>query len=448
MKTILSVSIAALLGSLLLLTGCNGSNSNGNKGDCRIDVITNPGNTELTVNGKPTSHNISGLLPGEHLIVASSPGFQEARKTVNILEEGGHVSTTMQLREVRGLVLLHSDQPGADVDLPGIVRGTTPMMVPDCPLGTYKVNFSKTGYKGQSIQIDVNDRIPVRAFAALRSNAGTLEISSFPAAASVYVNDALKGQSPVTVNNMEAGRYEVRFEKEGYKPYKERVDVSPAETTPLNVTLTPEEGNLRVVSDPSEARIYLNGQLRGLTPFDIPNVKPGQHAVKVTKAGYEDVERSIVIGNGESVTEEFRMEKNAGKLIIVTSPADVEVLIDGEVRGRTRQRPGATDNISEPLTIELLPKGTHTLQLVREKYEYPKSDFEISGDQAVTINAELKRMFIKDIEIWTGLSSDNRWVGSLLEKHLNGDITVEIERGIIRRFRKSEIMKSLPYSKQ
>ena len=357
------------------------------------------------------------------------------------------MSTSIQLEPLRGLVLVESDPPGADVNLEGVSQGTTPLLVPDIALGSYRATISKQGYATQTIKVDVPNRVPVRAFAALRSTMGSVEVSSFPTGATLLLNDANKGTTPTTLNRLEAGRYTLLFEKDGYHPVRERIDVLPGESINVNVTLEPMDGSIRVVSVPSGARVYLDGEFAGITPADLRSVKPGQHRVRVVKEAHEEIERSIVLGNGEAITEEFQLVKNAGKLIVTTAPAAVTVLIDGEERGVTRQKRGTSDNISSPFVVENLPKGTHVLQLVKPKHEYPKQEFEIVGDEAVTINATMKSLFIRDTVIWTGLNRDNRWVVSLVEKYPNGDYRVERDPGVFVTFRASEIIKVEPYIK-
>ena len=62
-------------------------------------------------------------------------------------------------------------------------------------------------------------------------------------------------------------------------------------------------GALSVKSAPSQARLYVDGELKGATPFDLYNIPVGTHNLIVKKEGYTDFEKSIVIKVGK--TEEI-----------------------------------------------------------------------------------------------------------------------------------------------
>ena len=62
-------------------------------------------------------------------------------------------------------------------------------------------------------------------------------------------------------------------------------------------------GILVVESSPDAAHVYVDGELKGTTPFTLFNVPVGAHNVKVGKEGYGDFEKhvSIVAGRREEI---------------------------------------------------------------------------------------------------------------------------------------------------
>jgi len=432
-----------LLPLVLFWTGCNkGSQSNAAKTG-RIVVITEPENAEITCDGRLAGAEITGLAAGDHLITASRPGFRTTRKTVAVGSQ--EVSVSIRLEPVRGLLLVESEPPGAQAKVGTIANGDTPLLVPDCPLGTYPVTFSKVGYKSSTVQVTIDSRIPKKVFGELMSNTGGLTIRSMPPGASVKVDGGRRGETPVTIENLDTGRYEVELEMAGYKPYSERVSIVAGESAGVEAELTPLPGGIRVASVPTKARVYLDGQLKGETIADLRPVEPGVHTLKIEKTGYETMSRTVTVERGKDITETFELVKNSGKLVVTTYPAGVTVIVDGEKAGVTKPRRSATDNASEVFEVDMLSKGVHTLQLVRDKHETHKEEFEISGDEAVTISHELTRLFVEDWVIWV---RGRRWVGSKVEKHINGDVTMETAPGIVRRFLASEIQKQEAYVKK
>ena len=64
----------------------------------------------------------------------------------------------------------------------------------------------------------------------------------------------------------------------------------------------PETGTLRVFSTPSGATVELDGVAVGLTPLTQPDVAPGIHTVRISRAGYTTDTRQAVINAGQVTT--------------------------------------------------------------------------------------------------------------------------------------------------
>lgn len=131
------------------------------------------------------------------------------------------------------------------------------------------------------------------------------------------------------------------------------------------------------------------------------------------------------------------MERNSGTLEIVTRPADVRVIINGEFMGSTRAR--ESDVISEPLQVDLLSEGAHTLQLVREGYAFETKRFMIARDEVTTLEETLRRIFIPNTIIRIGAGQDQAITGRLHRRHPNGDVELEVREGIFRTFSAMDI---------
>ncbi len=73
---------------------------------------------------------------------------------------------------------------------------------------------------------------------------------------------------------------------------------SPAAASPSPQAAAPSTGSLRVTSSPSGATVAVGGRRVGETPISIRGVAPGRHDLRVTRAGYESVVRSVDIRAG------------------------------------------------------------------------------------------------------------------------------------------------------
>jgi hypothetical protein len=87
---------------------------------------------------------------------------------------------------------------------------------------------------------------------AAPSAAAALSVASEPTGASVYVDGALAGATPVTVEGVPAGQHRVRVVKDGYLENSRVVSVRPGQGESVQVRMTPAAGGTRyaVQQDP------------------------------------------------------------------------------------------------------------------------------------------------------------------------------------------------------
>jgi hypothetical protein len=65
---------------------------------------------------------------------------------------------------------------------------------------------------------------------------------------------------------------------------------------------TNQTGNLYVASNPTAANLYVDNVLKGTTPRTVTGLSVGNHAVKVTKSGYNDYSTTKYIYAGQTAT--------------------------------------------------------------------------------------------------------------------------------------------------
>jgi serine/threonine-protein kinase len=155
--------------------------------------------------------------------------------------------------------------------------------------------------------------------------------------------------------------------------------VAPATATPPPPVAT-VKGSLRVESQPPGATVTLNGEVKGVTPLDVPDLFLGNHDVKLELRGYAPIARQVVLAeDAPSSTIQETMERAApamGAADIVSTPAGAQVKIDGAGAGQT------------PLTNLSLKVGRHEVEILKEGYE-PWTSTLVVGRRKATIQASL-----------------------------------------------------------
>jgi hypothetical protein len=163
---------------------------------------------------------------------------------------------------------------------------------------------------------------------------GSLAITSDPEGANVYLDNVIRGITPVTIDAVPNGRHAVLLRLDGYEDFSREVVVTgnapqvdaeltgriaggvtssataaatttaaDGDTVPDGSPQTAGPGTLSVTTTPAGALVYIDGQAKGITPATIPGLPAGNHSVKLILDGYQDFETSTVITSG--TTSEF-----------------------------------------------------------------------------------------------------------------------------------------------
>ena len=69
----------------------------------------------------------------------------------------------------------------------------------------------------------------------------------------------------------------------------------------------PEASQLDVTTDPPGARVYVDGQYRGVTPVHLTNLRAGEHVFTFVREGYRRVSRVLRVGEKFAETRELEM---------------------------------------------------------------------------------------------------------------------------------------------
>ncbi len=170
-------------------------------------------------------------------------------------------------------------------------------------------------------------------------------ITSEPSGAKVYIDDADKGETPITVS-IAPGTHRIRLVYGGYE-IKDTFTLEPGETKELHYVFN---GTLVVITIPPKSRVRLNGHCIGFTPVK-REIKPGTYDLLVVN-GPLSYRRKITIKPGKllNLTIVFN-----GTLIVETRPEGLPVKVDGKDAGRT------------PIRMALKPGPHHVAILFRNQ---------------------------------------------------------------------------------
>ena len=81
----------------------------------------------------------------------------------------------------------------------------------------------------------------------------------------------------------------------------------------------------------------MDGEFRGETPLEITVAPQREHALRLTKAGHEAAEATVTLDLDEERALSLVLPARMGDVEVTAEPADAEVVVDGEVKGRAGQ---------------------------------------------------------------------------------------------------------------
>ena len=178
-----------------------------------------------------------GPTAGSNTLIATSGSLSGS--PVTFTATGTAVSTSSY-----GNISLSSTPSGANVYLDNEYKGLTTLTMNNIANGDHIVIVRLTGYQDWTQNVTVLGN-STSLSATLVANTttgvnGSISFTSSPANANVYINDVIKGYTPITVYNLTPDSYAVKIQKPGYLIYAQRFNVTSGNTTTVSVTLTAE----------------------------------------------------------------------------------------------------------------------------------------------------------------------------------------------------------------
>lgn len=149
--------------------------------------------------------------------------------------------------------------------------------------------------------------------AAPAPTVGALRVESAPPGARVRLNGQTKGQTPLQLDDLPFGAYEVRVDQKGYEAQARSVSLDAGSpSAEVRVVLArpaaPASGAADILSTPSGAAVSVDGRPVGTTPLSGLKLKPGTRRIEVTLDDHETWTGSVDVAAGETGRVEVRLK--------------------------------------------------------------------------------------------------------------------------------------------
>jgi tRNA A-37 threonylcarbamoyl transferase component Bud32 len=189
----------------------------------------------------PVNHPAESAGAPSETAAAGSDGPKQAEGADAAAEQqlAAEERATMKPRPAKGpqQVLLTSEPAGATavLDNDPAVSCKTPCMLNVMP-GRHMVSLRQEGYQQESREIQITDSPIEVPMVTLRTQAGTLMLTSVPGGAAIFLNDkSIERTTPATLS-LAPGTYNVRVEKDGLRK-SQSIEIHNGGTSYLKIPL-------------------------------------------------------------------------------------------------------------------------------------------------------------------------------------------------------------------
>jgi serine/threonine protein kinase len=228
-----------------------------------------------------------------------------------------------------GFVTLDTKPSGAAVRWRGQPVGTTPLASFRLPVGKQTLELQFPGYGNKSVDVVVTEgAINNLGLVSLAREVGQFVVKTDPPGVPFEINSAnqktTSGITPLTVDNMPSGKYQVTLKRPGWPEIIKDVELTQGAS--IDVQHTYQGVNVSLKSDPSGATIYLAGTALGQTPLTA-NLPSGQIELTSKIGSLTPVtQRFVPDPSGNSVVE---FKHIYGLLSVTCDRPDADVVIGG-----------------------------------------------------------------------------------------------------------------------
>jgi len=277
-----------------------------------ITVDSYPKGADVYIDGVKkgeTPITITGLKVGMYEVEVKKEGYKPEVFEKKLDKDNQKQLVIANLTHKTFTLEITSYPTEAEVYVDGIKKGLTPISIDDLLFGKHFIEVKKENFSTWSKEMEVEEYKVIQIDAELTAQFGTIDITTDPDGADVYLNDEKKGVTPVKIENLDPGKYKLFVQKDGYAPYEEELGVVKGETVERKITLKEANTLLKIDSKPTGAKLYIEGVLKGETPYTAINMEPGDYKIKIDKEGYLPFSTTVEVKSGKETNLMFPLLK-------------------------------------------------------------------------------------------------------------------------------------------
>ncbi len=244
--------------------------------------------------------------------------------------------------------------------------------------GSYQVHAEKAGWQPLEAPIEVTRDGPQIFRFELDKLPGRLHLTASVAGAEVLVDGESLGTTPIEPLELPPGVREVTVRAERHRDFTASVTVAGGGADQsLDAELEPRWAEVTIASEPTGARVRVDGEELGTTPLQA-EVLEGGRDLSLTLGGYKPHRRRLDVVAGEpQALPAIRLAPADGNLVLTSEPAGATVSVGGTYRGET------------PLDLFLEPGREHQVSVSKAGHETEKRRVRVGSGKTEELDVRL-----------------------------------------------------------
>jgi hypothetical protein len=213
-----------------------------------------------------------------------------------------------------------------------------------------------------------------------RATTGELELNSNPQGADILIDSTTehKKQTPVTLH-LSPGTHLIKLTKDNYLPVWRYVKIKAGSKIDLNLNMEPVRGAVLIDSEPTGAKVIMDGKVQGVTPLVITDLKPGEYSAQLDYINRAARTVKWTVDDVRPKKISALLESDIGTLNLNTDPERAKVYIDDKICGFT------------PYKTEL-QEGRHNVRVQLSGFAEAKTVVDIVRDKTTDKTIKLIRL--------------------------------------------------------
>ena len=215
---------------------------------------------------------------------------------------------------------------------------------------------------------------------------GSINVTSHPAGALVYIDGDFRGYTPIEFGES-VGRHNLRVELSDYQVFEDTVRVKSGQVLNINFTMEriAKTGTVRFESYPSGAEVFVGGNYVGTTPTGPFDYQGGNYKAIFKLGGYGEATANFNVSYNSEQTVNATLASLQGFLIVRSNIYGARIFVDGQDYGAIPEGKGQG-------RIDDLSVGKHQLTVVAKGHVTFIEDFTIRPGETTEISVHSSRL--------------------------------------------------------